>query len=340
MQNFFLSFFIFASSYILFFYNLSLNPDSPDNLSPILRLTFTSKKKPSLSNHQIPIFVSGKLSFDGTIQLKQAKIPDNSLLMLVPSFSIWRKSVSVNFVRLFSASLEKIQADNPSLKGFVFDAEFDSRQLKSDYTELVCKIYQQTKNKNANLQFYLALFPPNHPDQHGHYDWSQLMQCSDYWILMFYDEQSPRTKEGPVSTSVWIQKNLDTVDEILLHSGKKNTDSKADKDTDFIRNIRKRIILGLPLYGYGNSKRGIFGKVHPIKNWNKNEKFLNSRDDYIKIQAQDENIFLPTAYFIKQWNENAINLGYAGVAYWRAEFTTKCYFSSDSASSSDCRSSP
>lgn len=309
---------------LLFFYSLliSLNdPISSESLekhSSFLHLTFTSKRKPIVPKNHIPIFVSGKLALDGNMKLKRAKSPKDFLLMIVPSFSNWNRANSSQFTTQFSGSLQKILKDNPNLKGLVLDAELGPQQTKKNYSELVCKIFKLTKvNK---LQFYLALFLPNHPDRKDYYDWKILFGCSDYWVLMLYDEHSPRTQEGPVATSHWIQMNLNSLEDIISNTGELYSHSSKVNNKLLIANIRKKIILGLPLYGYGKQKNGRFGKVHPIKNWEDNSAFQNSKADYITIQTQTENIFLPTSHFLSRWETLANDLGFAGVAYWREEF--------------------
>jgi hypothetical protein len=137
---------------------------------------------------------------------------------------------------------------------------------------------------------------------------------------MLYDEHNPRTQEGPVATSNWIQLNLNFLEEIISNSNELVSNASKDNNKISFSKIRKKIILGLPLYGYGKQKNGRFGKVHPIKIWEDNNEFQNSKTDYIILQTQSGNIFLPTSHFLRKWETLATDLGFAGIAYWREEF--------------------
>lgn len=287
--------------------NLNLSQDSFDYF-------FTSKIDSLATHNRIPIFVSGRLEKNGKIELTKEIIPKSSFLMIVPSFSVWNEPMNPTFENQFYHSITLLLKTNPTTKGLVLDAEFGAKQSKDSYTNFVCSIHKLIKTKDSNLQFHLALFPPNHPDQHGYYDLAKLYSCSDNWIFMFYDEHSPRTKPGPISTSNWIESNLSEIEK-KLHKKKLPFEIP-------IASIRQKIYLGLPLYGYAKTKSGKFGKVVPIQNWIVTPEFQSSRSDYSIIKHNGEVIYLPTAHFLKHWEKISTEQGYAGIAYWREEFAT------------------
>lgn len=265
-----------------------------------------------ISQNRTPIFVYGRLEKNGKIKLTREMIPKSSLLMIVPSFSVWNGPMNPTFVNHFSQSIELFLKTNPTAKGFVLDAEFGANQTKHSYTDFVCSIHKLIKTKDSHLQFHLTLFPPNHPDQHDYYNWDELYLCSDAWFIMFYDEHNPRTKSGPVSTSNWIESNLVAIERKLLQENGTYTVS--------IASIRKKFFLGLPLYGYGKNKAGKFGKVIPLKMFTESKEFQTSFEDFLKINTKKDEIYLPTKYFLHHWKKESRRLGYGGVAYWREEF--------------------
>lgn len=305
---------LFSLFLSLIFFDFPLIAE-PNQKHPILyssHLLFTSRKHPNDVPNRTPIFVSGKLEKNGNIKIKSERLPNSSILMIVPSFSVWNESMTLAFLEHFSSSLQIILKKNLTTKGLVLDAEFGAKQSQKFYTELVCSIHKLTKKIDPNLQLYLALFPPIHPDQHGYYDWDSLFRCSDRWIIMLYDEHNPRTEPGTVSSTRWIEENLNAI-EAKLNKGENSFPNS-------IESIRQKVYLGLPLYGYAKTKLGRFGKVIPIKNWINNFEFRNATEDSLEVKMNDEVIYLPTKHFFQHWKKESQRLGYAGVAYWREEF--------------------
>ncbi|TGM02351.1 glycosyl hydrolase family 18 protein [Leptospira jelokensis] len=333
MFNIFFLIFKFSLLILLFFTTLA---SYANDQYPLQSLVFTNQIKLRNTQNLTRIFVSGKLQQNGSIKFKSEEIPYSTLLMIVPQFSVWNKSKSSSFSNQYSNSLKKILSNNQMLGGIVLDAEFNGKQLSHFYTEFVCDLYQQTKKINPDFHFYLAIFPPDHPDQNGYYDLQKLFVCSDHWIIMFYDEHSPRTAEGPVSSSNWIHTNLKSIETQLMQFEPNKTihtqsipnqqkpkakDEKLNPSHPFsIEAIRKKIYLGLPLYGYAKLKSGQFGKVVPIQHWMHLPEFQNAKTDYVKFNHLGELHYLPTLNFLRTWEQKCIQGGYAGVAYWREEF--------------------
>lgn len=329
---------------LIHFDNITCESVFDNTLPSNKKLVFTKLISKSNQYNYKPIIVNATLKKNGQILWKPTSFPTQSFyLMVTPDFRVWKETKTESFLHRFQNSLQNLSSNYKNLSGLILDAEMSPIQTKNEYSTFVCSLFTGIKNFKSHWMFSIAIFPPNHPDQNNYYDLQRLFTCSDHWILMLYDEHNPRTKEGPVSSSDWITNNLKTIEtELIQFNQTKSIHSKSvsndknlippENDSDpntskqnfiSITSIRKKIYLGLPLYGYAKSKSGKFGKVKPIQNWMHLPEFQNAKTDYVKFNHMDEVIYLPTAYFLRKWEQNSIELGYSGVAYWRKEFGTQ-----------------
>ncbi|TGL75073.1 glycosyl hydrolase family 18 protein [Leptospira jelokensis] len=322
---------------LLHFDNILCESILDNTLSLDKKLVFTNHIRKSNRYNYKTIFVKAMLKKNGQIYWKPTSFPTHSYyLMVTPEFRVWKETNTESFLHQFRNSLENLSSNYKNLSGLILDAEMSPIQTKKEYSKFICSLFTEIKNFNSLWMFSIAIFPPDHPDQNGYYDLQKLFVCSDNWIIMFYDEHSPRTAEGPVSSSNWIHTNLKSIETQLMQFEPNKTihtqsipdqqkpkakDEKLNPSHPFsIEAIRKKIYLGLPLYGYAKLKSGKFGKVVPIQHWMHLPEFQNAKTDYVKFNHLGEVHYLPTLNFLRTWEQKCIQGGYAGVAYWREEF--------------------
>ena len=131
---------------------LTAEPKSLNAHNDSFEYVFTTQMDSRISQNRTPIFVYGRLEKNGKIKLTREMIPKSSLLMIVPSFSVWNGPMNPTFVNHFSQSIELFLKTNPTAKGFVLDAEFGANQTKHSYTDFVCSIHKLIKTKDTPKQ--------------------------------------------------------------------------------------------------------------------------------------------------------------------------------------------
>jgi hypothetical protein len=201
----------------------------------------------------------------------------------------------ISFHNNLLESIIKIQKVYPGLDEIQLDLEQFTAKDSSKFTDLLCSV--QKSLKPQGLKLAIAAFPPNHPDNTRIHNWSMFPKCVDKIYVMMYDLHNPRTGPGQVTTSPWIESNLNTIQKL---AGNK---------------IFSKLILGLPLYGYSWNKNNQFLKAYPMRRIKAVEEA--GLDGLIWKRSDNETIYIQSNKFIAYWEEEATKRGLAGVVYWR-----------------------
>ncbi|MFW6365166.1 MAG: glycosyl hydrolase family 18 protein [Spirochaetota bacterium] len=109
--------------------------------------------------------------------------------------------------------------------------QLDFEYLPSPYNHAYAALLKRIKTHNNSLFLSICIAPQvdSLPQYAGFFDVTALDPYADEFMLMSYDYHGPDKKFGPVTDTVWTEKNIR---HILKH-----TESS-------------KLVLGIPLYGY------------------------------------------------------------------------------------------